>query len=172
MPDPGGASTTQVQVMLQRISNALLLLSLVLYGGTIVELFAAKHYDERTQLIPFAMSAVGAICVVAAWLRPTPRSRRLLQVVLAVALIVSGLGIYFHVTANIAFLTDFQPDASWSQRADAAVHGRDPLLAPGILALASGLGVLGLTGLSLVAKPVATDLPTELQTEVPPHPVT
>jgi len=131
---------------LQRISGWLYLLSLFMFAGTVVELVASRHYDELTQLIPFLMCGLGVVTVVLAWQRPSGRMVRLARAYLWLALGASLLGVYFHVQANIAFVTDFKPDASWPEKLRAGFEGRDPILAPGMLLLAGLVGLLGMLG--------------------------
>ena len=135
---------------LHRISSALSLLALFMFGGTVVELVASKHYDELTQFIPFLMCGLGVALTVLAWQRLSLRMVRVTQGYLWLALAISLLGMYFHVRANIAFLTDFRPGATWQEQLKAGFQGRDPILAPGMLFLAALVGLLGTLGRRVV----------------------
>ncbi len=126
---------------LRQLGRFLHLLAIALFAGTILELIAAKHYDEPTQLIPFLLCGLGIGLVALAWARPTARTIRWLRVAMLVIAGGSLLGVYFHVSGNMEFAREIHPDASFWTLLRAGLQGRDPLLAPGVLAVAAAVAI-------------------------------
>jgi hypothetical protein len=122
---------------LARLTNLLYGLAAVMFGGTILELLAAGHYQAPVQLLPFALCGVGFVAVLLAWKRPgwaTVQARRGLMLVTAVATL---LGIWKHLEGNIGFIHEMHPASSRWPLLVAALTGRAPLLASGVLAVAA-----------------------------------
>lgn len=126
---------------LRQLGRFLHLLAIALFIGAIIELIAAKHYDEPTQLIPFLLCGMGIGLVALEWGRPTMRTIRWLRGLMLVIAAGSLLGIYFHVTGNMGFAREIHPDASTWTLLRAGIQGRDPLLAPGVLAVAAAVAI-------------------------------
>jgi len=126
---------------LARLTNLLYSLATVMFGGTILELLAAKHFQDPVQLIPFALCGVGFVAVLLAWKRPgwaTVQGLRALMLVTAAATL---LGIWKHVEGNIGFIHEMHPATSGWPLLVGALTGRAPLLASGVLALAATTAV-------------------------------
>jgi hypothetical protein len=124
------------QERLMRLTNLLYGLAAVMFGGTILELVAARHYQDPVQLIPFALCATGFVAVLLAWKRPgwaTVQALRLLMLVTAATL----LGIWKHIEGNIGFIHEMHPATSGWPLLAGALTGRAPLLASGVLAAAA-----------------------------------
>jgi hypothetical protein len=127
--------------VLDRLRLFLFSLSAVLFGGTIAELIAAKHWQEPLQLVPFALCALGLVALGLAWRWPSGRTlwgARVLMVVIAAG---SLLGVYEHVEGDLEFARELRPDAAGWTLWRSALTGRDPLLASGVLAVAAALTI-------------------------------
>ena len=59
------------------------------------------------------------------------------------ALVAFGslLGIYEHITGNIEFEREVQPNSTTTQLLERGLRGGNPLLAPGVLAIAALIAV-------------------------------
>lgn len=122
---------------LVRLTNLLYGLAAVMFSGTIVELVAAKHYQEPMQLVPFFLCVAGLVAVILAWKRPgrtTVQGMRGLMIVTASATL---LGIWKHIEGNIGFIHEMHPTTSGWSLIYGALTGRAPLLASGVLAAAA-----------------------------------
>jgi hypothetical protein len=122
---------------LARLTNLLYGLAAVMFAGTIVELFAAKHFQEPMQLVPFALCGAGIVAVLLAWKRPgfaTVQGMRLLMVVIAAGTL---LGIWKHIEGNLGFIREMHPNTTGWPLILGALTGRAPLLASGVLAAAA-----------------------------------
>ena len=110
-------------------------------AGTIVELLLAKHTETAVQLIPFALCGLGLLTVAAALVRPRRGMLIALRVIMPLLLFGSLLGVYEHMQGNLAFELEIRPGATASDVWLKALQGADPLLAPGVLALAASLAL-------------------------------
>lgn len=131
-------ATTQ----LQRTQRLLYLLAILVFLASMVELLAAKHYKELEQLIPFAIAIVGIMSVISHWVRPSPWSARWMQGFMLVSAGASLLGMYFHISGNMEFVRELRPDASFGTALRQGFTGRDPILAPGVLAMGAFLALI------------------------------
>jgi hypothetical protein len=120
-----------------------ILLALVFIGavGLLVELALLEHFDSVTQWIPLALLVIVLGAVIALRARRSKGAVRFFQAVMALCVIVGGVGILLHYRGNVEF--ELERDASlhglrlfWE-----AIRGATPSLAPGAL---SQLGLLGL----------------------------
>jgi len=127
--------------ILMRLRIFLLLLSGFLFIGTLLELVFTGHTEEPVQWVPFVLCGVGLVVTIAALVRPTPLTLRLLQVSMVVIALGSLLGFYEHIQGNLGFRLETHPNSTTPELVVAALGGTDPLVAPGILAVA---GILGL----------------------------
>lgn len=128
-------------IRLRQLRAFLFALAAALYAGTVVELISVKHYQETMQLVPFGLCALGLIAIGIVWRKPVGRTLfafRLLMLVIAGG---SLLGVWEHIEGNYAFAHDIHPRWSTTQILKATFHGRDPLMAPGILAFGSIIAV-------------------------------
>ncbi len=126
---------------LGQLRTFLFALSASLFAGTVVELITVKHYQDWLQLVPFALGGLGMVATAVVWRRPartTVAAFRLLMLVIAVG---SALGVYKHVEGNYAFAHEIHPRASTTSLVKSALTGRDPLMAPGILAIGATIAV-------------------------------
>jgi len=123
--------------ILSRLRLFLLGLSAFLCAGTIIELWFDEHTGTPIQLLPFILAGVGLLAAILAIVRPNPSSLMTLRGVMVVLIFGSVLGIYEHITHNLAFELDIRPNAAAGEVLLEALHGASPLLAPGVLALAA-----------------------------------
>ena len=103
----------------------------------IVELWLEEHTGDAPQLIPFFLCGFGAAAIV----RPRRTTVKLLRIVMGVMLFGSLFGLFEHVEHNWEFAKEIRPNATLSVLLSDTLHGANPLLAPGILALAAVLAI-------------------------------
>lgn len=131
-------STTLVDARLRRF---LLGLTAFIFIGTVIELWLSDHTQETLQWIPFILSALGFLAVGAVWFRPSRQTIRVLRGVMTLVALGSIAGIYFHLSGNFEFELEMRPGVATTDVIMEALKGADPLLAPGILALAALLAI-------------------------------
>src|SRR6267378_7427779 len=124
-----------------RLRRFLLVFSVLLFGGTVVELLLVKHWGDVVQLIPFALCGLGSIAALLVLLRPRRATLLGLRVCMGVVVCGSLFGIYEHLSNNIAFQREIKPSAPTADVLVSAVAGGNPLLAPGTLAAAAVLAL-------------------------------
>ena len=124
-----------------RLRRYLLLLSISIFPMTVIELWLTEHTEATNQLIPFFVSGLGFLAIIAVFLRPNRRTLIALRIIMGIVIFSSVLGIYFHLTGNFEFELEIRPNAVASEVIMDALKGANPLLAPGILALAGFLGI-------------------------------
>jgi hypothetical protein len=127
--------------VLRRLRKFLLVLSLLLFVGALVELWLVGHTVEVVQWIAFVLAGAGALSVTMTLFNFGPATVRLLRVCMIVVALGSFFGIYQHVSGNIAFAREIHPDSSTSQLFWRGLQGGNPLLAPGVLAVAALLAL-------------------------------
>lgn len=123
--------------ILQRLRVFLLALSAFMLVGVVIELVLSEHTEEPVQLIPFILSGLGMLAILAALVRPQRVTLRSLQAVMVVVVLGSLFGIYEHLESNVAFELDIRPGAALGDVLAKALMGAAPLLAPGMLAVAA-----------------------------------
>ena len=126
---------------LSRLRRFLLVFSIVLLCGALLELWLIEHMEDPVQFIPFVLCGLGVLAALAALLRP--RRATLIALRVCVPLIVLGtlLGIYLHVEGNLALQREISPNATAGETLFGALGGANPLLAPGVLAVAAVLAL-------------------------------
>jgi hypothetical protein len=127
--------------ILFRLRRFLLALSALLFGGTVIELWLAEHMESLVQLIPFGLCGLGIVAVIAVLLRPQRQTLLGLRGCMGLAVLGSLYGMYEHISSNIAFQLEIQPNAKFRDIFSEALGGASPLLAPGILVLAAILAI-------------------------------
>lgn len=127
-------------LILARLRRFLLILSVLLFGGAFVELWLTNHWESAVQLIPFFLCGLGAVAALLL-LVSRPRRAALLALRAALALVAFGslFGVYEHVEHNFAFVREVYPNAPTGEVLKGALGGANPLLAPGVLAVAAVL---------------------------------
>jgi fatty acid desaturase len=134
-------STTTVAEVLKRLRQFLLVLAFFLFAGALVELWLVGHTVEFVQWIAFVLAGAGALASLLVLFRLSPAAVRVLRVCMLVVALGSLFGIYQHVTGNVAFAREVHPDYSTSQLFWRGLQGGNPLLAPGVLAVAALLAL-------------------------------
>jgi hypothetical protein len=127
--------------VLFRLRQFLLVMSALLFVGTLVELWLANHMETLVQLIPFALCGLGLVAVIAALLSPRRAALLALRAVMGLVALGSLFGVYQHLEGNLGFHRELHPHASTGDLLMGALGGANPLLAPGILALTATLAI-------------------------------
>jgi hypothetical protein len=127
---------------LVRLRFFLFVLAASLYCGTIAELLAAKHYQSPLQFAPFGLCVLGLVTLALVWKRPEPRIAAAARFAMLVIAGGSLLGIYEHIAGNLSFVHEVRPHADGMTVLKATLQGGDPILAPGVLAVAAAVTIL------------------------------
>lgn len=125
---------------LARIRQFLLIISAGVFIMTVTELFFLSHWTETIQLLPFFLSGWGLITLVLAYFRPGPVTIKILRWSMIVIGLCSLIGIYEHMSNNLGFQMEIQPNATIWELIMATFEGANPVLAPGILMLGAAIG--------------------------------
>lgn len=144
----------------RRLRLFLAALSALLFVGTVAELLSVKHYGDRVQLIPFAMCGIGFGLVLLSWWNPSPGMVKGTRAVMALIALSSLIGVYEHIQGNLGFAREVHPHASTTALLKSALTGRDPLMAPGILAVAAILAIAATFAVPAQAPQSLTPLPS------------
>lgn len=126
-------------VVLSRLRRFLLVVSALLFVGTLSELWLIEHTEDTVQLLPFALCGLGLLAAVVVLLRPRRSTLLALRACMSLAVLGSLVGVYLHVESNFALQREIDPNAPTGQAVMAALGGANPLLAPAVLALAAVL---------------------------------
>ena len=129
------------EVILGRLRRFLLALSAALLAGAVAELWLVEHTEDPVQLVPFVLCALGAAAAVLALLRPTRATLRALRASMLLVTAGTLLGIYLHVEGNLGLERELNPGMSGGPLLLGALGGANPLLAPGVLAVAAALAL-------------------------------
>ncbi|HKY05377.1 MAG TPA: hypothetical protein VJQ56_10830 [Blastocatellia bacterium] len=127
--------------ILSRLRSFLLALSGLLCAGTIAELWLAEHMETVVQLIPFGLCGLGLVAALVVLLKPRRIPILTLRIIMALVAVGGLYGIYEHIENNIEFQREINPSASTGDAVIASFYGPNPLLAPGIVAVAAALAV-------------------------------
>lgn len=133
----GAVSPMNDTAVLHRLRTFLLWLAALLSAGALVELWAAEHTEEPLQWVPFILCGLSLIAIAAALLRPQRGVLLALRGVMLLMVLGSLLGIYEHVAGNIAFAQEIRPATAGFDLLLEGLTGANPLLAPGMLAVAA-----------------------------------
>jgi hypothetical protein len=143
LPDSTGAAE-----VLRRLRLFLLVLSSLLFVGTLLELWLVSHTGDAIQWLAFVAGGLGLLATLSVLFRISAHSRAsktipVMRVCMLIVVLGSLFGIYQHVTNNIAFEREIYPNATFNQLAWKGLGGANPLLAPGTLAVAALLALAG-----------------------------
>ena len=127
--------------VLTRLRRFLLVLSVLLLGGAAVELWLVEHTEDPVQLLPFVLCGVGTLAALAVLLRPRRASVWALRACMLLVVAGSLLGVYLHVESNMELERELNPGMPGGQLLLGALGGANPLLAPGVLAVAAVLAL-------------------------------
>ena len=129
------------ETLLSRFRAFLLLTAGLCCVASVVELWLEEHTGSIPQLIPFYLCGLGAVAIAAALLRPQRVTLRIMRYVMGAMLVGSLFGLFEHVEHNFEFAREIRPNATFSVLLSDTLYGANPLLAPGILALAAALAI-------------------------------
>lgn len=119
----------------------MLVLSVFLFAGAIVELWLVGHTEDWLQWIPFILSAAGVMVALIVLFNTNVVTVRVLRMCMVLVVLGTLLGVYQHIVGNIALEQEIDPMASTSKLIRRGLQGGNPLLAPGILAVAAVLAL-------------------------------
>lgn len=116
---------------------------LIVFGmaGLLVELILLEHYDGWRQWIPLVLLALGLIATAVVGRNVTPATLKGFRVLMALYVVIGGLGLWFHLSGNMEFALERDATLTGVRLLLKSVHGGTPILAPGAL---TQLGLLGL----------------------------
>lgn len=123
---------------LRRILMAILLFGLV---GITFELFLIGHTEGAWEWVPIALLIAGLPVTALAWIRPSRRSVRLLQLTMLLFLASGLVGLYLHYHGNVEFELEMTPSLGGLSLIWEALSGATPTLAPGTMLLLALLGL-------------------------------
>ena len=137
--DPASAGTGAANGLRYRK----LILALIALGalGLIGELVLLEHYEDPWQWAPLAALGAGLFALIGVTVRPGPGTIRFLQVVSVTCVVLGVVGLWLHLSGNIEFELEGNPELRGWPLYWEALRGAVPALAPGALAQ---LGLLGL----------------------------
>lgn len=127
--------------VLGQLRRFLLVLSVLLFCGAIIELWLVGHTEDPLQWLAFVLAGLGAVAALVVLIFPGRGIVRLLRICMAVVVVGSLFGIYEHVIGNVAFEREIHPDMPSGEAVWKGLQGANPLLAPGILAIAALLAL-------------------------------
>lgn len=136
-----GKSSDSTAEILRRLRRFLLLLTVSLFAGALVELWLVGHTEDVIQLVPFVASVVGIVVSLLVFFWPSTGTIQVMRIWMAVVVLGTLLGVYLHIEGNVAFEREVDPQATTSKLILQGLGGGNPLLAPGILAIAALLAV-------------------------------
>jgi len=137
---------------LARIRQFLLIISAGVFVMTVTELFFLSHWTETIQILPFVLSGWGLIALLLAYFRPSPATIKFLRWSMIVIGLCSLIGIYEHMSNNLGFQMEIQPNSTTWELVLATLEGANPVLAPGILMLGAAIGWTAVYGQSFLER--------------------
>ena len=137
---------------LARIRQFLLIISAGVFVMTVTELFFLSHWTETIQILPFVLSGWGLIALLLAYFRPSPATIKFLRWSMVVIGLCSLIGIYEHMSNNLGFQMEIQPNSTTWELVLATLEGANPVLAPGILMLGAAIGWTAVYGQSFLER--------------------
>lgn len=143
-------STAEV---LQRLRLFLLALSSLLFAGTLLELTLVNHTEDAIQWLAFVVAGIGLLVTLAVIVRRGRVTVSLLRWSMLVVILGSLFGIYEHVSNNVAFEREIQPNSTLSHLIWKGMSGANPLLAPGTLAIGALLSLAATYKHSITSDP-------------------
>lgn len=143
-------STAEV---LHRLRLFLLALSSLLFAGTLLELTLVNHTEDAIQWLAFVVAGIGLLVTLAVIVRRGRVTVSLLRWSMLVVILGSLFGIYEHVSNNVAFEREIQPNSTLSHLIWKGMSGANPLLAPGTLAIGALLSLAATYKHSLTSDP-------------------
>jgi hypothetical protein len=127
--------------VLRRLRFFLLVLSSLLFAGTLLELSLVNHTENAIQWLAFVVAGIGLLVTLAVQVRRMQVTISLLRWSMLLVIVGSLFGIYEHVSNNLAFEREIQPNSTWTHLIWKGLSGANPLLAPGTLGVAALLAL-------------------------------
>lgn len=126
---------------LRRLRWLLMALAGFMFLCSLAELVFTEHTEEPLQWVPFVLCGLALVALGIVWLRPARGTFLALRWTMALVLAGSLFGVYEHLSANLAFAQEIQPNATAGALVWEMLSGASPLLAPGILGIAAVLAL-------------------------------
>jgi hypothetical protein len=127
--------------VLRRLRRFLLILALLLFAGTLIELWLVNHTEDAIQWVAFALAGLGLLVVLLGIFYQHQTTVRILRACMAIIILGSLFGVYEHVWSNLELEREINPNAPATEMIFKALGGANPLLAPGTLAVAAMLSL-------------------------------
>ena len=127
--------------VLARLREFLVIMSAGTFVMTVIELIFESHWNETIQFLPFGLCGLGLISLILAHFRPSRGTVKAFYWSLIVIGICSSIGFYEHMSNNLSFWLEIQPNATPWELIVATFNGGIPILAPGILLLGAVIGL-------------------------------
>lgn len=115
---------------------------LFMASGTVIELLLLSHYEDTWQLLPIILIGLSLVCFLMTFWLHQNWVVQLLKLLLLGCVISGGLGVYFHLQANMEFEAEMHPTQSWSTTFLESLSGALPALAPGSMILFAIIGYI------------------------------
>ena len=125
-------------MVLRRLVGALFAASALGIG---IELSLLGHAEDRWQIVPLVMLALGLIAQISLVWRPSQTRVRVFQTLMVLFVLTGFVGIYLHYSANVEFELEMYPSLEGLSLVREALTGALPALAPATM---MQLGFLGL----------------------------
>lgn len=126
---------------LARLRTLLRWLTVAILAGTVLDLLLLKHFESPWQLVPYGLCGLGLATLIRHWQRPSRQNALTLRIVMTLLALGSVTGGVQHVLGNLEFARETMPSATAPTLLLAALLGRNPLLAPSILAVTGVIAV-------------------------------
>lgn len=153
----GDANQTIAELKLRRF---LVGVAAFVCGATIVELLLTEHTTSWVQLLPIWACVLGIVASLALLRVATPLTIKVHRSAMMILLAISLAGVYNHIVENYLFAREIRPTSTATDALVEALTGASPLMAPGILALAGILGLVGTLRYSALPSRRATGEPS------------
>lgn len=125
------------EITLTHLRRFYLGFSAFIYAGSLVELIALNHTKETLQWTPFILSLLGIALIGWVFFRPDHKAITALRTGMIVIIIGSLIGVFVHIQGNLEFAMEINPNLTLIQMVGKALGGANPLMAPGVLAVAA-----------------------------------
>ncbi len=123
---------------MRRILLAIMAVTIV---GIMAELVLLEHTETWIQWIPLVALAAALVSLAALAVSGHAIVSQGFQLLMAVIIVVGGIGLYFHYRGNVEFALETYPEMRGTELVWEALTGATPTLAPGAM---MQLGLLGL----------------------------
>lgn len=130
--------------ILRQLRRFMFCLAAIIFAITPVELWFSNHVQSPTQLIPFVLCLLGVLGVLLVVWQPYAKQILIVRASMILTIVASAYGTFEHVENNIEFAREINPAIAGVDLLTKALGGANPLLAPGILAIAAIIVLLAL----------------------------